>query len=1171
MSQGRLIDLRLFLEGIEVDVISATVTAGIAQPCSAQIEIPATDAAHELEARTLVHLFFQETHYEGDVPTNTVDYGDPTKWKLLFAGEMVNISFVKSGDTRAVYLQCQDFSSYWQAAQLYWGTGATSANTYKKTIFSGATRLATGKKQLSGGNALANLISAQPTSNPTLSGVLGGIVSLLEASTGVYDDTKGAKSYRGVNDFMSQAEIRLHLTRMIGAAPDDDTSETFLNSGDMRTYFQRLSAATKSTASFMDLTETFLGKIYHQWCSVAAPPFRKDGLVVVSQSFPEPIKIAGGAKVQAEYKKALAARAAIEARLNYTITNGFKQGADGVGSATTADRALVGPVLGGQGPDNTLAIANLEHVTFNLTPAITAVISPGATDTTLRTARQLELDAIGIEVQSQTKDPKQQTKIGDTTQGLTKFGLASRQVDIIVTPVDVTESNGTTQDQTKAFLNHTTARLKAARQLYDDGIELMRKGSGVPSRVERKTVKATSRLNAFLFTPDLFMVPPPACNVMFPDQYMSVQFSRSWLQETTRMWLFGQPLASQGQTGETVTGYFSPNSDILAGPNAKDSSDAAGKGLSFLMKHEIYSGPIPALKSLGDMTVFQKLHQQVEKQSAKAGYNDSVGFDVAGQARYSPQEHMQRAVNYLFYAERYGGRTMSVNAKFSPQLIVGLPMLLLDPVEGGVTRITRDNEVMPDTATPGVHYVGTVAQIEHTLTNRGGASTQLQMTKCRRHNEGLELLMTKDGTVDADTGIASIDKRMTLVLKKTLRKDKYAGYDKKGTTFVGTLDAGAGPIQPVANTLSSTALTNNRFLDPDTYIAMVGGPALKHGTDGAALTSGTGTTTVTDQVVSGAKTRTTIKTYGNKTYKVVVTERQYDPFGKDASAQVSSDLGGNAGQLVPDGFVAGPTAGTAATIGGIRVNTPPEVVYDVAVYVDTKHDVLKPLMFTFEGTTTPPWFASIYLPMNIGTRYYDPMLGCKSVIDAGVFTPPAKKPTGDAPYSVDFVVGGSGTATTTLSIPQDLADESFSTQQAANKLAEAWTGLKRAGANLEKYTELYNARAYASMLDIMGNNSPYLNVNGFMNPGYPSTNGFHGNAFGAMDASKGGGLSNFYGDPLEETGSVPLMARFGKKTLVTPPTRKVAAASDPRPGRYQRVIDYLAELYKLRISNGNGG
>ena len=147
----------------------------------------------------------------------------------------------------------------------------------------------------------------------------------------------------------------------------------------------------------------------------------------------------------------------------------------------------------------------------------------------------------------------------------------------------------------------------------------------------------------------------------------------------------------------------------------------------------------------------------------------------------------------------------------------------------------------------------------------------------------------------------------------------------------------------------------------------------------------------------------------------------------------------------------------------------------------------------------------------------------------------------------------------------------FSTQQAANKLAEAWTGLKRAGANLEKYTELYNARAYASMLDIMGNNSPYLNVNGFMNPGYPSTNGFHGNAFGAMDASKGGGLSNFYGDPLEETGSVPLMARFGKKTLVTPPTRKVAAASDPRPGRYQRVIDYLAELYKLRISNGSGG
>lgn len=1166
MAQGRLIDLRLFLEGIEVDVVSATVTAGIAQPCSAQIEIPATDAAHELEARTLVHLFFQETHYEGDVPTNTVDYSDPTKWKLLFVGEMVNISFVKSGDTRGVYLQCQDFSSYWQAAQLYWGTGATSANTYKKTIFSGATRLATGKKQISGGNALANLISAQPTSNPTLSGVLGGIVSLLEASTGVYDDTKGAKSYRGVNDFMSQAEIRLHLTRMIGAAPDDDTSETFLNTGDMRTYFQRLTAATRSTASFMDLTDTFLGKIYHQWCSVAAPPYRKDGVVVVSQSFPEPIKIAGGAKVQAEYKKALAARAALQARLNFVFSNGKTTNDKQVDSYTARDRALAGPAigtapLGGAGPDSTYAIASTEHFQFNMDPAITAVTSPGATDTTLRTARQLELDALGIEVQSQTKDPKHvgQTKIADITQGLTKFGLASRQVDSIVTPVLVSQDSAgpAGPSDEKLCLNHTTARLKTAMQLYDDGIELMRKGSGVPSRVERRTVKATPRLNAFLFTPDLFMVPPPACNVMFPDQYMHVQFSRSWLQETTRMWLFGQPLASQGQTGETTTGYFSPNSDILAGPNAKDAADAASKGLSFLMKHEVYSGPIPALKSMGDMAVFQKLHQKAEKKSAKDGYNDSVGFDVAGQARYSPQEHMQRAVNYLFYAERYGGRTMSVNAKFSPQLIVGLPMLLLDPVEGGVTRITRDNEVVPDTATPGVHYVGTVAQIEHTLTNRGGASTQLQMTKCRRHNEGLELLMTKDGTVDADTGIASIDKRMTLVLKKTLRKDKYAGYDKKGTTFTGD----PTNVQ-IAEPSSSTALTNDRLLDPDTLIAMAGGPALKYGTNGVALTSGTGTSIVASQVVIGAKTRTTTKTFGNKTYKVVITERQYDPFGKDAGQEVQSYF-----KQEP------PAAGQNVAVGDFHNGTTPEVVYDAEVYVDVKQDVLKPLMFTFEGTTTPPWFASIYLPMNIGTRYYDPMLGCKSVIDTGVFTPPVSKPTttSGAPYSVDFVVGGAGTATSTLNIPRDLADESFSTQQAANKLAEAWTGLKRAGANLEKYTELYNARAYATMLDIMGNTSPYFNPNGYMDIGADATVGFHGNAFGAMSAAKGGGLANMFGEPLEEAGSVPLMSRFGKKTLVTPPTRKVAAASDPRPGRYQRVIDYLAELYKLRVSNGSGG
>ena len=57
-TNARYLGLRLFLEGVEVEVIKAEVVAGISRPATATISIPATDEAHRLLPRTLVHIFF---------------------------------------------------------------------------------------------------------------------------------------------------------------------------------------------------------------------------------------------------------------------------------------------------------------------------------------------------------------------------------------------------------------------------------------------------------------------------------------------------------------------------------------------------------------------------------------------------------------------------------------------------------------------------------------------------------------------------------------------------------------------------------------------------------------------------------------------------------------------------------------------------------------------------------------------------------------------------------------------------------------------------------------------------------------------------------------------------------------------------------------------------------
>ena len=67
--------------------------------------------------------------------------------------------------------------------------------------------------------------------------------------------------------------MRLRLTRTIAASPDDDTSAQFLNTKGFRRYLRQVSRRVKSTASYLDLAQVFLGKCYHQWASLTAPPF----------------------------------------------------------------------------------------------------------------------------------------------------------------------------------------------------------------------------------------------------------------------------------------------------------------------------------------------------------------------------------------------------------------------------------------------------------------------------------------------------------------------------------------------------------------------------------------------------------------------------------------------------------------------------------------------------------------------------------------------------------------------------------------------------------------------------------------------------------------------------------------------------------------------------------
>ena len=312
--QGRQLGLRLFMEGVECDITSVKVSCGVNQAASAVVTIPAVDEAHRLLPRTLVHIFYFDSRYElgtdQAVDGNTVIYGaqarymDPAQaaeakkkgtaamltdkndwhnWKLLFAGEVLGYSFRKVGGRREVVLACSDFTSYWDNCRLYWGKRKSSVfNSYKTAIFSGATQLYRGKSKVDGHNDLNRLLQKKPSAMPNVPGLLGGIFSVLESATGCFSpDDK--KRFRGCNDFLSQAEIRLKLTRQIGASEKDDTSAAFTNSKSFKRYLRKLSKSVGHTATFMQFTNMLMGKIYHVWNSQVAPAYIEEGAMIWSE------------------------------------------------------------------------------------------------------------------------------------------------------------------------------------------------------------------------------------------------------------------------------------------------------------------------------------------------------------------------------------------------------------------------------------------------------------------------------------------------------------------------------------------------------------------------------------------------------------------------------------------------------------------------------------------------------------------------------------------------------------------------------------------------------------------------------------------------------------------------------------------------------------------------
>lgn len=767
MAHAQKLHLRLFLEGVEVPVISASVQSQKNQSAVCSIQIPANDYALELKPRTLVHLFFYDL-YHGAPPEDLVEIAgagirivnrpvevDPeiqslfpperfevddrqaavdlenSNYRLLFGGEIVGVGFEKTPTSRGIVLQCQDWSSYWDIAFQYQIMGFSLGRGGIRAAFTGAATSVFNDFLEGTADITTKLMSTPPRSYPKLKGtLLGGLVHIIEAIGGMY---YGRRAVRGVNDFFSLAEMRLHLTQMVGANPYPQGDETrLLRARGFGSLFRRSLAGLGKLVTVRQVLMALQRYIFHEVVPITTPRF------IPPPRDPNLPQFERVGLNDDESTRPLARAAEFMHRRAENLRDRQQQ-------ATDVDKA------------QRLSRQNGGIATELRRLAV-------ACDRAARRARLLGL---------RSQDPAMQEIHRSFSVSGSKFTDALYTISRVPGQEDRTASLYPSDTRgAELFEGHLTFVMREMREVLEK--QFMRRVRRAASQPD-----PPPRLLTQIYRPDVWMVAPPRCNVIFPELYSSFTYNRSFGQEVTRLLLrthsafFGSDIFFDGfyiaparvigaRTGRPIgrgrTGNERPHDNI----------DMPAWVVRDLMDHELFTGIIPTFERMSDLNLHALRGGSVEIEGVRVGY-------------------AQLAANHIFFQYRFKSRQLVCSGKFNPYIAFGFPTLIIDkymPIdrltdgeyddviarriaeavregEGDVgipdneqERIREANNARVIEALSGIteplpntHYLGTPESLMHSVSVQSGGTTSMQMGYARTTDEKTEFFGDNTGFV----------------------------------------------------------------------------------------------------------------------------------------------------------------------------------------------------------------------------------------------------------------------------------------------------------------------------------------------------------------------------------------------------------------------------------------
>jgi hypothetical protein len=687
---GHRLKLRLFLEGVEVPVISASVQVTPNAPAACSIQIPPLPTGLKFLPRTLVHLFFYDMYQAAgpfsttsgardvrkdrqptDTERNTISTitiesdgpGGPTppsidptqitvnakdledgRYKLLFGGEVVGQQWTKNESQRSLVLQCMDWSNYWDYAYQWNNTDLFGPGV--KALFSGgSTNLFTDFLE-DEGSAIIRIIQTPSVQFPKLKGLLGGIAHLLEAIGGSY---YSGKAFAGENIFFSLAELRLHVTQLITAYEDDPTASRLLSAG-YDSLLGRTLGDLGQQVSIRQAINALMGIIFHE-----------------TYAQPCPMYAPGSGDTPAGVTRVPLSQ---DTRFSYiaSAAQDLVLGISGLLDTLSANSASTSGA-----PQPASMVSDLSGMQSLIRSVVNQI-----TDPSVRQARAFYTSALRLLGQAQAK-------------------VATWRPGATPTVVSATSTYLT---QAQAELMRVTAM----------------------ETVQQPASVMPARLNQQIFRPDVWFSAPPRCNVLFPELYHSMSFAQQFLAEPTRLLL---------KTNDEFFGedelfdqfYFAPKGFTLK-TGGKELQNILSNDL---LQHELFTGILPVFEKMGELNIF----------AARSGSSDGSLAKV-GLA--------QRSTNFLYFKYRFAARQMQVKGKFNPWVAVGFPGLVIDKyidpasVSAMQTLIAQQGGTTSDiNDLLGVHFLANFTEVTHTVDQQQG-TTDYNCSYARQHNESVEFL-----------------------------------------------------------------------------------------------------------------------------------------------------------------------------------------------------------------------------------------------------------------------------------------------------------------------------------------------------------------------------------------------------------------------------------------------